>query len=218
MEIVFLFYEGMTGLDLVGPHEILCRLTGSTVKRVSRVPGSVRTDSGLILTAEYALSDVSKADVLVIPGAGSATSLSKYPEILAWVRSIHETTTWTTSVCTGSIILGAAGVLRGKKATSHWAALDRLHKWEAIPIQERIVKDGKVMTAAGVSAGIDMALTLTAEIAGQSFAEAMQLGIEYDPMPPFDVGSPAKANPVILEELRASMIGSFEEEYELKNN
>lgn len=216
MEIVFLFYEGMTALDLVGPYEILCRLPGARVRRVAKVSGAIQTDSGLILTAEYALSDISKADVLVIPGAGSATNLSKYPEILDWIRSVHETTTWTTSVCTGSLILGAAGILSGRQATTHWAALERLSNWGAVPLQERIVKDGKVITAAGVSAGIDMALTLTAEIAGQRFAEAIQLGIEYDPKPPFDVGSPEKANPAILEELRIHMMGSFEEEYELK--
>lgn len=211
MDIVFLFYEGMTALDLVGPHEILSRLPGAKVWHVSAAPGLVHSDSNLILTAEHALSEVLRADVLVVPGAGNATSLSKHPEILAWLRKIHETTTWTTSVCTGSLILGAAGILSGKRATTHWAALDRLQIWGAVPVQDRIVQDGKVMTAAGVSAGIDMALTLTAMIAGQGFAESMQLGIEYDPQPPFDVGSPEKANPAILEGLRAHMTASFED-------
>ncbi len=210
MEIVFLFYDGMTALDVVGPHEILCRLPGAKVRRVAKCAGLIRTDSGLELTAEYALSDVSRADVLVVPGAGSATTLSKYPETLAWVRSIHETTIWTVSVCTGSLILGAAGLLSGLRATTHWAALDRMGIWGAEPTNARIVEDGKVITAAGVSAGIDMALTLTAKIAGRGFAEALQLGIEYDPRPPFDAGSPEKANPAILEGLRARMTASFE--------
>ncbi len=212
MEIVFLFYDGMTALDVVGPHEILCRLPGAKVLRVAKYVGPISTDSGLELAAEYAFSDVSRADVLVVPGAGSATTLSKYPEILAWIRSIHETTTWTVSVCTGSLILGAAGLLSGLRATTHWAVFDRLGIWGAEPTKARIVEDGKVITAAGVSAGIDLALTLTEKIAGRSFAESLQLGIEYDPMPPFDVGSPEKANPIILEGLRARMAVSFERE------
>ena len=210
MEIVFLFYDGMTALDLVGPHEILCRLPGAMVKRVAMRAGAVRTDSGLMLTAEYALSDVSHADVLVIPGAGSATTLREYPETLAWIRSIHAATDWTVSVCTGSLILGAAGLLSGLRATTHWAALDRLSAWGAEPAQERIVEAGKVITAAGVSAGIDMALALAEKIAGRQVAEALQLGIEYDPEPPFDGGSPEKAAPAIREALRARLVASFE--------
>jgi putative intracellular protease/amidase len=211
MEIVFLFYDGMTALDAVGPHEILSRLPGAKVQRVAKHAGAVLTDSGLVLTAEYWLSDVARADVLVIPGAGSATTLRKSPETLAWVRSIHATTTWTTSVCTGSLILGAAGILTGLRATSHWAVLDRLSAWGAEPLESRVVEDGKVITAAGVSAGIDMALTLAAKIAGRQFAEALQLGIEYDPEPPFDVGSPKKAVPAIREGLRTRMAASFED-------
>jgi transcriptional regulator GlxA family with amidase domain len=206
MQIAFLFYEGMTALDVVGPHEILCRLPGAKVLRAAKHPGPVHTDSaGLALTAEYALSDVSHADVLLIPGAGSATTLREYPEILNWVRSLHATTTWTTSVCTGSLILGAAGLLSGLRATTHWAALDRLRTWGAEPTHERIVESGKVITAAGVSAGIDMALTLAAKIAGPHVAEALQLGIEYDPEPPFNRGSPEKAVPAIVEALRSRL-------------
>lgn len=213
MEIVFLFYSGMTALDAVGPHEVLCRLPGAKVKRVAKHPGPIITDSGLILTAEHSLSDAVRADILVIPGAGSATTLRDHPEILDWVRSIHETTTWTVSVCTGSLILGAAGILDGLKATTHWAAFDRLQRWGAKPTQARVVEDGKVLTAAGVSAGIDMALTLAAKIAGQHFAEAMQLGIEYDPQPPFDKGTPEKASLNILEALRGRMAASFESDF-----
>jgi transcriptional regulator GlxA family with amidase domain len=211
MQIVFLFYDGMTALDVVGPHEILCRLPGAKVQRVARQSGMVTTDSaGLALTAEYVLPDVSHADVLVVPGAGNATTLQEYPEVLAWVRSIHMTTKWTVSVCTGSLILGAAGLLSGLQATTHWAAFDRLHIWGAEPIHARIVEAGKVITAAGVSAGIDMALTLAAKIAGPYVAQALQLGIEYDPEPPFDFGSPEKAPPAILDPLRARLMASFE--------
>ena len=211
MQIVFLFYEGMTALDAIGPHEILCRLPNAKVQRVARKSGSIRTDSaGLELIAEYSLTDVSHADVLVIPGAGSATTLRDYPEVLAWLRSIHAGALWTTSVCTGSLILGAAGLLSGLRATSHWAVMDRLRAWGAEPVSERIVESGKIITAAGVSAGIDMALTLAAKIAGPQVAQALQLGIEYDPEPPFNCGSPEKADPKIRDALLARMKASFE--------
>lgn len=217
MNIIFLFYDGMTALDAVGPHEILYRLPDTTIKRVAKSAGKISTDSGLILNADYALTDVSHADVLFIPGAGNATTLRKHPEILDWIRLIHSKTTWTTSVCTGSLILGAAGILSGKKATTHWAALNRLTTWGAEPVQERIVVSGKIMTAAGVSAGIDMALTLAAKIAGEQIAKTLQLGIEYDPEPPFDVGSPEKADPALLEILRKKMVALFEDNHEAQN-
>ena len=211
MQIVFLFYDGMTALDAVGPHEVLCRLPVAKVCRVAKKSGTIRTDSaGLELVAEYSLTDVTHADVLVIPGAGSATALQDHPEVLAWIRSIHSTTQWTTSVCTGSLILGAAGILSGERATTHWAVMNRLSHWGAEPVPNRVVESGKIITAAGVSAGIDMALTLAAKISGPQVAQALQLGIEYDPEPPFDVGSPEKANPKIRDALLARMEASFE--------
>jgi len=212
MQIVFLFYDGMTALDAVGPHEILCRLPNVTVKRVAITAGKINTDSGLILNADYAISEISTADILFIPGAGNATTLQQNPEILDWVHLIHSQTTWTTSACTGSLILGAAGILSGVNATTHWAALDRLKKWGACPIEERIVESGKIITAAGVSAGIDMALTLAAKTSGERVAKSLQLGIEYDPEPPFDSGSPKKADSELLESLREKMIHFFEKE------
>lgn len=210
MQITFLFYDGMTALDAVGPHEVLCRLPGISVKRVAKSPGKITTDSGLILNADYAFSDVSHTDILFIPGAGNATTLQNHPEILNWIRLIHSNTAWTTSVCTGSLILGAAGILSGVKATTHWAALDRLSTWGAEPIQERIVESGKIITAAGVSAGIDMALALAAKISGERIAKTLQLGIEYDPKPPFDSGSPGKADPELLKSLKKRMVELFE--------
>jgi transcriptional regulator GlxA family with amidase domain len=208
MRIAFLFYPGMTALDAIGPHEILSRLPGAEVFRVAKQAGPVLSDSGLVLMAEFSILEISQADILLVPGAGNATTLGNYPEILEWIRDIHRQTTWTTAVCTGSLILGAAGLLSGVRATTHWAALDRLPLWGALPVPDRIVEKGKFMTAAGVSAGIDM--TLTAKIAGAGFAQAMQLGIEYDPKPPFDVGSPEKADPVILAALRSRMTAAFE--------
>ncbi|WP_423064161.1 DJ-1/PfpI family protein [Candidiatus Paracoxiella cheracis] len=213
MNIVFLFYEGMTALDAIGPHEILCRPPGIQVKRVAKSSGEILTDSGLILTAEYKLADVVDADILLIPGAGKAASLKDFPDILEWVRKIHSSTTWTTSVCTGSLILGAAGVLSGIKATTHWAALDRLPQYGAQPTHSRIVESGKIITAAGVSAGIDMALALVEKIFDRRLAEALQLGIEYDPEPPFNSGSPEKADPELVKMMRERMVAKFENPY-----
>lgn len=210
MQITFLFYDGMTALDAIGPHEVFCRLPNASVKRVAKVPGKINTCSGVILHADYAISDVLTSDILLIPGAGNATTLQENPDTLDWIRSIHAGTAWTTSVCTGSLILGAAGILSGIKATSHWAVLDRLKKWGAHPTQERVVESGKIVTAAGVSAGIDMALTLAAKIAGEKVAKTLQLGIEYDPEPPFDSGSPNKADPELREALRKRLLERFE--------
>lgn len=210
MKIVFLFYDGMTALDAIGPHEVLSRLSETTILRVARQAGVIQTSSQLVLIAEHSIAEVKNADILIVPGASNATTLSNFPETLEWLRSIHATTTWTVSVCTGSLILGAAGILNGLRATTHWAAFDRLEIWNAKPTKARVVEDGKVMTAAGVSAGIDMALILSSKIAGEDFAKAIQLGIEYDPNPPFDAGSPDKADPNIREVLRARMVAKFE--------
>lgn len=210
MKIVFLFYNGMTALDAVGPHEILSRVPGATVLCAAPLAGKIHTDSQLVLIAEHSILDIQKADILVVPGAGNATTLRNYPEVLDQLRSIHAATTWTVSICTGSLILGAAGILAGLRATTHWAVFDRLEIWNAKPTKARVVEDGKVITAAGVSAGIDMALLLTAKIAGEQVAKAIQLGIEYDPDPPFDSGSPEKADPAIREALRARMVARFD--------
>ena len=209
MEIAFLLYPGMTALDFVGPHEVLCRLPGVVIRRVSKQPGPVKTDSEVQLIAEYGVGDATRPDVLVVPGAASATDMRDEPEILDWVRNAHAGTTWTTSVCTGSLILGAAGVLSGLKATTHWAALDRLLIYGAEPTQSRVVEAGKVITAAGVSAGIDMALLLTAKLAGQMTAQALQLAIEYDPTPPFDSGSPAKAPDTLAARVASQVRAKF---------
>lgn len=210
MNIVFLFYEGMTPLDAIGPYEVLSRLPGVTVNCAALQPGIVRTGSKLGLEADSALSDISFADVLCIPGGGKASSLSQYPEVLEWVKKIHSTTTWTTSVCTGSLILGAAGILTDLPATTHWAVMDRLKNWGAIPTQARVVETGKIITAAGVSAGIDMALILAEKISGRFVAESLQLGLEYDPQPPFDSGSPTKAESRVFEAVRAHLMDVFE--------
>jgi transcriptional regulator GlxA family with amidase domain len=210
MEIAFLLYPGMTALDVIGPHEVLSRLPGAVVRRVAQQPGTVKTDSGVELIAEYRLEEVSRADVLVVPGAESATDMRDEPEILAWIREVDAATTWTTSVCTGSLILGAAGLLTGRNATTHWAAHDRLLSFGAEPTRLRVVEAGKVITAAGVSAGIDMALVLAAKIAGQTVSRALQLAIEFDPAPPFDSGSPDKAPAALVARVSARLRAKFQ--------
>ena len=204
MDIVCLLFDGITALDIVGPYEVLQRLPGADVKFVARSTGEIRTDNTfLALVADYSLSEVTHADVLVVPGGFATRALEREEPLLEWIRTIDTTTTWTTSVCTGSMLLAAAGLLEGKEATTHWASLERLKQYGAIPTGRRVVEQGKFMTAAGVSAGIDMGLTLAARIAGDEFAQGIQLGIEYDPQPPFDAGSPAKAPAPVVELLGA---------------
>lgn len=194
MDIAILLFDRLTALDAVGPYEVLSRLPDATVTFVATAPGPKRTDTGrLALTADAALSDLPHPDILLVPGGPGQADAEKDEAILDWVRAAHETSTWTTSVCTGSLVLGAAGILDGLRATTYWLALDALASHGAIPTDERVVIDGKVVTAAGVSSGIDMALTLAARIGGDDLSRMLQLGIEYDPQPPFDSGSEAKA-------------------------
>lgn len=204
MEIAILIFERITALDAIGPYEVLSRLPGARVRFVGERVGPVRTDNGfLALVADEALEEVVRADVLVVPGGFGTRSLMTSERVLAWIRAIHQTTRFTTSVCTGSLLLGAAGLLRGLAATSHWSALDRLAELGALPTKQRVVVVGKLITAAGVSAGIDMALCLAATIGGPELAQAIQLGIEYDPQPPFDAGSLEKAPPSVVEAVRS---------------
>jgi len=201
MRIVFFLYEGLTTLDVIGPHDVLSRLPGVEAISVSKDGGAVNADTGVLgLTATHAMADVDTCDILVVPGGMAGTfAATEDAEILNWIRSVTADATWITSVCTGALILGAAGLLEGKKATTHWAAIDLLAGYGAEPTRERVVFDGNVVTGAGVSAGIDFALTLAAKIAGDDVAKALQLGIEYDPNPPFDCGSPDKASPELVE-------------------
>ena len=204
MDIVCFLFDGITALDIVGPYEVLQRLPDANVKFTAAKAGEIRTDNRfLALVADHSMDDVTRADVLVIPGGFATRALETDASVLEWIRAIDATTTWTTSVCTGSMLLAAAGLLKGKEATSHWASLERLRDYGAIPTGRRVVEQGKIVTAAGVSSGIDMALTLTARIAGDDFSKAVQLGIEYDPQPPFDAGSVDKAPPEIVELLAA---------------
>jgi len=198
MEIALFIFDKMTPLDAVGPLEVIGRVPGATVKIVGKTAGPVRAGH-LGLTADYAMADVMSPDILLIPGAADMSHITSDTEILDWVRAVDAATTWTTSVCTGALVLGAAGLLQGKRTTTHWSAVKQLEGYGAIVTDRRVVTDGKIMTGAGVSAGIDMALTLLAEVAGEDHAQFVQLMTEYDPQPPFDSGSLAKAPDAIRD-------------------
>ena len=199
MEIAIALYDRMTALDAVGPYEALSRLPGAEIRFVAAEAGPKRCDTKVLaLVADHTLDEVPAPDVMVIPG-GAGSREESGAALLEWIRTAHESSRWTTSVCTGSLLLGAAGVLDGLGATSHWLFLEHLREYGAEPTPERVVERGKVITAAGVSSGIDMALRLIQLEAGDDAAQAIQLAIEYDPQPPFDAGSPSKAPDRIVE-------------------
>jgi len=200
MQIAILIFDKLTALDAIGPYEVLRSVPGWEVKFVGPEKGQVRTDCGALgLSADYSLTEVSAADIVLVPGGEGNRPLLSDDAVLSWLRQIDAGSKWTTSVCTGSLVLGAAGLLDGKRATGHWLYLEQLRQFGADPVGGRFVEDGKVITAAGVSAGIDMALHLVGQEAGPEVAQAVQLGIEYDPQPPFDAGSPSKAPAPIVE-------------------
>jgi transcriptional regulator GlxA family with amidase domain len=203
MNITIVLYDRFTALDAVGPYEVLSRIPGANVEFAAVEPGPLRSDNGMLtLLVERALEDVRSPEIVLVPGGPGEVAARAGGTALDWLNEADRTSTWTTSVCTGSLILAAAGLLEGKRATSHWLALEELRRFGAEPTAERVVFDGKYVTAAGVSAGIDMALALAATVAGDAVAQAIQLGIEYDPAPPFDAGSPLKAPREIVELLR----------------
>ncbi|HEV3033985.1 MAG TPA: DJ-1/PfpI family protein [Solirubrobacteraceae bacterium] len=204
MNIAILLYDKFTALDAIGPYEVLSRLPGASVTFVAAERGPVRTDNGMLtLLVEHALDDVRQPEIVLVPGGPGEVAARAGGAALEWLRAVDRTSTWTTSVCTGSLVLAAAGLLDGRRATTHWLAFDELRRLGAEAVDERVVFDGKLVSAAGVSAGIDMALALAARIAGDQVAQAIQLGIEYDPQPPFDAGSPHKAPAAVVELLRS---------------
>jgi putative intracellular protease/amidase len=203
MRIAVLIFDRLTALDAVGPYEVLSRLPGAELSFVAKQAGPKRTDTGALgLSADLTLAELTDPEIVLVPGGEGNRPLLDDEEVLEWLRVADRTSGWTTSVCTGSLVLGAAGLLEGKRATSHWVYRDSLAGYGAEPVAARVVEDGKLITAAGVSAGIDMALTLAARIAGDEVAKAIQLGIEYDPAPPFDAGSPETAGSALVELVR----------------
>lgn len=197
MQVAAVLFPRITALDVVGPYEVLQRLPDTEVVFVGHDTGSVRTDNGYLgLSVDATFEDVTRPDVVVVPGGIGSRDLMTDDRVLEWLRAVHETTRFTTSVCTGALVLGAAGLLKGLTATTHWGELDTLTQLGAIPTSERVVEhlEERIITAAGVSAGIDMALRLSALLVDETAAKAMQLFIEYDPQPPYDCGALAKAS------------------------
>ena len=206
MEIAIPLFDRFTALDAIGPYQVLSMLPGTTVRFLAAEPGPVRTDNGMLtVVAEARYEDVADPEVLVVPGGPGTRAMLSDERVLAWIRSAHESSRYTTSVCTGSLLLAAAGLLDGVEATTHWLSREQLAELGAHPVHDRVVERGKLLTAAGVSAGIDMGLRLAELLAGPEAAQAAQLIIEYDPQPPFDAGSPEKAPAEVVELVRGGM-------------
>ncbi len=199
MEIAVLIFDNVNALDVAGPCEVLSKIPGTIIKYVSKETGPKLTDIGIKFTADYTLERIKEPEILLVPGGHGIESVADDSNVLNWINQKHNTSTWTASVCTGAVLLGMAGILKGLDATTHWMRLPSLNDFGAKPQKKRVVIDGKVITSAGVSAGIDMALYLTKLIAGETTAKAIQLALEYDPAPPFNAGSPDKAPKEILQ-------------------
>ena len=208
MLIAIALYPGFTALDAIGPYQVLSLLPDASVVFTAAKGGHLRDDTMLTVQIDRPIGEIDRPDIVVVPGGMATRKLLGGDPLIDWLREVHPTTTWTTSVCTGSLLLAAAGILDGVDATTHWLAEATLNELGARFTSERVVKRGKVVTAAGVSSGIDMALTLANEIAGPIVAQAIQLGIEYDPQPPFDSGSPSKATPEVTGLVRTLMAAS----------
>jgi len=201
VQIAIPLFDHFTALDAIGPYEVLSQLPDARVTFVGERTGPVRSDNGaLAITVDAALDEITSPDVVVVPGGPGTRAMLDPGPLHAWIRAVHPGTQWTTSVCTGALILGTAGVLDGLDATTHWGAMHELAPLCAHALaDQRVVVQGKVVTAAGVSSGIDMALWLAGQIAGDDIARAIQLFIEYDPQPPYDAGSLAKSGPEVME-------------------
>lgn len=207
LSIGFLLFPRLTQLDFTGPFEVLSRLPGATVRTLWKQAGPVRSDTGLVIHADTALADCPQLDLLCVPGGPGVAALMEDEEVLAFLRRQAPGARWVTSVCTGALVLGAAGLLKGRRATTHWASHDFLAALGAVPVEARVVRDGNLLTGGGVTAGIDFALTIAAEIAGPEAAQAIQLQIEYAPSPPFEAGHPSVAPAAVLEAARSRGAG-----------
>ena len=204
MLIVIPLFDRFTALDAVGPFQVLVGMPDATTVFAADRPGPVTDNTGVLaLTAGAAFADVPRPDIIVVPGGPGEVGHRTDGPLHDWLVAADRTSAWTTSVCTGSLILAGAGLLGGRRATTNWMAMDELARLGAVPTAERYVFDGKYATAAGVSAGIDMALALAGRIGGDELGRRLQLGIEYDPQPPYQAGSPATAPAEIVAELRA---------------
>ena len=203
MKIAIALFEQVTALDAIGPYEVLQRLPGAKICFVGHRKGEVRADNGFLgMTVDYTFDEIPNPDIVLVPGGFGTRALVDDRAILDWIRTADDTSRFTTSVCTGSLLLGAAGLLDGLRATTHFAARQLLAKYGATPSDQRVVEQGKVITAAGVSSGIDMALLLAERVTDANTAKALQLGIEYDPQPPYDAGALHKVDAAVLLRLQ----------------
>jgi transcriptional regulator GlxA family with amidase domain len=202
MKIAILVFDNLTVLDAVGPYEVLSKIPHAKVYFTAVKPGIYRDTKGLRISVDYSLADIKDPDILLIPGGFGVDAILNNREILNWVIQAHKTSKWTVSVCSGALLLAAAGLLKNCKAATHWNRVEQLRSYGVEVIMERYVREGKIITSAGVSAGIDMALYLASLIVNENFAKTVQLAIEYDPQPPFDSGSPEKAPKEIVERFR----------------
>jgi transcriptional regulator GlxA family with amidase domain len=202
MKIAILLFDNYTALDVVGPYEVLSNIPNSKIYFTAEKPGLYKNNKGIQIFADCSLNDIEYPEIVVIPGGFGIDAILDNKEILKWVNAVHKKSQWTTSVCSGSLLLVAAGILNGRKVTTHWNRVEQLKKYPVEFVNERYVKDGKIITSAGVSAGIDMALYLVSLVVNENFAKAVQLAIEYDPKPPFDSGSPEKAHKEIVEMIK----------------
>jgi cyclohexyl-isocyanide hydratase len=209
--IGMLIFPRLTQLDMTGPYEVLARLPNTTVDLVARTLDPVTTDRGMQIVPTVTYADCPPLDVVMVPGGPGQQDLMEDEAALEFLRKAAASAKYVTSVCTGSLVLGAAGLLKGKRATSHWAAIDHLALLGAIPVREKVVVDVTIVTGAGVISGIDFALTLAAILEGEQVAREIQLQIEYDPAPPFNSGSPKTAAPAILEAVKARLAKLNEE-------
>ena len=199
LTIAFLLFPNVTQLDLTGPAQILSRLGNATVQLVWKDPAPVRTDSGFSIVPTASFAEVPAADIVCIPGGIGVADVIDDGEALAWVAGVGAGAAWVTSVCTGSLILGAAGLLRGYSAACHWGWREELRLFDAMPVAKRVVFDRNRVTGGGVTAGIDFAVALTAALRGEQHARSVQLALEYDPAPPFSAGTPDQAGPALVE-------------------
>ncbi len=204
-QIAFVLFPGLTQLDLTGPAQILSRMPGAKTDLVWESLDPVMSDAGFALVPTATFAEIPNPDIICVPGGVGVQTVMENAAAMAWLRTAGESAQWVTSVCTGSLILGAAGLLNGYRATTHWAWHDGLARFGAIPVKARTVIDRNRATGGGVTAGIDFALTLVAQIHGDAVAKSLQLGFEYDPAPPFDAGSPEKAGPEFVAVYRERM-------------
>lgn len=211
MQIAVVLYPGFTALDFIGAYEVLHYLEGAEVRFVWHEAGPIAADSGVLLIgATHSFDETPSPEIILVPGGITSFEHARDQKLLQWIRRAHETSAWTVSVCSGSVIMAAAGLLDGKQATSHWSVLSALKPFGVTPVgDQRMVQQGKIVTAAGVSAGLDMALWLAGQISGDGAANAIQLAIEYDPQPPYDAGHLSKASAVTKTAALAMLAKEF---------